>query len=203
MAKAKRITGCGILLLYKNAADKYRVFLIKEKRGLYNDIGGGMDSGEKELDTVKREIQEESRGLFNIDEIAHELYYVDIEKQDNKFYRSYCVVLDMTDEDAKTITDKYVENMKIIDADKDKKYKTTWKETIDMHSFDVETLLKHDGKGVKYLDNEKHFYIIGERPAHALFAIFNDKKMFNEITSKKYKLNYEENKVKNGISIKN
>jgi hypothetical protein len=202
MSKAKRITGCGILFIYKTQEDRYRVLLIKEKRGIYNDIGGGKDNGEKEVDTVKRETQEESRGLFNIDSVANELEYIDIEKENGKYYRSYCVMLDITDDDIAKITEKYIENMNIIDADTEKKYKTTWKETINIHDFDVDTLLKgYGGKRVKYVDNEKNFYLVGDRPTNALFAIFNDADMVNRISSKIFNIKYENNSVKNGIKV--
>ena len=196
----KKISGCGVLLFYKNNNGKFRVFLIKEKRGIYNDIGGGKDAGETEIDTIKREIQEESRGLFDLSKVADKIFYVDVKSTNNSYYRSFGVFLDISESDILKIKSKYFENMNIID--KDKTYKTTWKETIDIHSFDIDTLLKgNNHSSVKYIDTDKKFYMIGMRPLNGLVAMFTNDKILNKITSVKYKLEYGSNKVKNKISI--
>lgn len=97
----KKYSGAGVLLIEKNKDDKYHFILFKSN-GMLNDAGGSVektDFGIIDQDnvlqtTAKRELNEESRNLFDISKIILNTYN-DIMHNDF-YYRSYVILFDNT-----------------------------------------------------------------------------------------------------------
>jgi len=135
----RRYSGAGVILceVYEN---ELSVILFRSsERRMYEDLGGGLDyddlTTENPLKSAAiREAFEESRGLINITEPKRMKRYVD-GQFGPRYYRTYLVGIN-----EKSLFSDYHFNKTIID--KNKKIKSTMKETDDIDRFYVKDLIK-------------------------------------------------------------
>ena len=131
----KIYTGAGVMLINKGTNNEIILFK-SQVNNLYSEAGGDINMTELNFHdkskilqlTAKRELREESRNLFNVDDIdldANSNNYVDIQ-HDSNYYRCYIVVVSGLPNDYQT---KYNANRDKINASS---ADSSWKETTEI-----------------------------------------------------------------------